>query len=333
MGIRVAVAGASGYAGGELLRLLAGHPDLEIAAVSAGSSAGKPITSIHPNLTGHPAFDGKDFDDDHGGDARRRRADLHGPPARRVGRPGGTASRRADRRPVRRLPPRRRRSLAPVLRRRRLRRPVDLRPARAAQCAGGDQYAGEDQGREDGRRPWLLRHDVDPRPGAAPGRRPGRARRHRDRRRLGHLGCRPLAPLRPPRQRGHGQHVGLQGGRHPPPHPGDRAGPVQVWRASWRRSPQRGVTGANSCDALVHPDAGPDAARHPRHEHGKAHPSARPEPETRPASCGPRSPPPTAAARSCTCSPRASGRSPPRCTAPTGRTSRSPRIATLAAPS
>ena len=62
MGIRVAVAGASGYAGGELLRLLAGHPDLEIAAVSAGSSAGKPITSIHPNLTGHPRFDGKNFD-------------------------------------------------------------------------------------------------------------------------------------------------------------------------------------------------------------------------------------------------------------------------------
>ena len=61
MGIRVAVAGASGYAGGELLRLLAGHPDLEIAAVSAGSSAGKPITSVHPNLTGHPAFDGKNF--------------------------------------------------------------------------------------------------------------------------------------------------------------------------------------------------------------------------------------------------------------------------------
>jgi N-acetyl-gamma-glutamyl-phosphate reductase len=61
MGIRVAVAGASGYAGGELLRLLAGHPDLTVTAVSAGSSAGKPITSIHPNLTGHPAFDGKNF--------------------------------------------------------------------------------------------------------------------------------------------------------------------------------------------------------------------------------------------------------------------------------
>jgi N-acetyl-gamma-glutamyl-phosphate reductase len=61
MGIRVAVAGASGYAGGELLRLLAGHPDLEIGAVTAGTSAGKPITAIHPNLTGHQAFDGRDF--------------------------------------------------------------------------------------------------------------------------------------------------------------------------------------------------------------------------------------------------------------------------------
>jgi len=61
MGIRVAVAGASGYAGGELLRLLAGHPDLEIGAVTGASSVGKPVTEIHPNLTGHPAFDGRDF--------------------------------------------------------------------------------------------------------------------------------------------------------------------------------------------------------------------------------------------------------------------------------
>ena len=61
MGIRVAVAGASGYAGGELLRLLAGHPDLEIGAVTAGTSAGKPVTEVHPNLTGHPAFDERDF--------------------------------------------------------------------------------------------------------------------------------------------------------------------------------------------------------------------------------------------------------------------------------
>ena len=57
MGARVAVAGASGYAGGELLRLLAGHPDLEIGPLSAGSSAGKPVTAVHPQLTGLPVLD------------------------------------------------------------------------------------------------------------------------------------------------------------------------------------------------------------------------------------------------------------------------------------
>src|ERR1700744_2258176 len=50
MGARVAVAGASGYAGGELLRLLAGHPALEIGALGAGSNAGAPVTAVHPNL-------------------------------------------------------------------------------------------------------------------------------------------------------------------------------------------------------------------------------------------------------------------------------------------
>ncbi len=62
MGIRVAVAGASGYAGGELLRLLAGHPDLEIGAVTGASSVGKQVTEVHPSLTGHPAFDGRAFE-------------------------------------------------------------------------------------------------------------------------------------------------------------------------------------------------------------------------------------------------------------------------------
>ena len=37
---RVAVAGASGYAGGEVLRLLLAHPGAEIGAVTAGSNAG-----------------------------------------------------------------------------------------------------------------------------------------------------------------------------------------------------------------------------------------------------------------------------------------------------
>ena len=55
MGARVAVAGASGYAGGELLRLLAGHPDLELAAVTADSKAGQPIGLVHPQLAALPA--------------------------------------------------------------------------------------------------------------------------------------------------------------------------------------------------------------------------------------------------------------------------------------
>ena len=50
MGLRVAVAGASGYAGGELLRLVLGHPDLELGAVCAGNAAGRPVLELHPGL-------------------------------------------------------------------------------------------------------------------------------------------------------------------------------------------------------------------------------------------------------------------------------------------
>jgi N-acetyl-gamma-glutamyl-phosphate reductase len=56
LGANVAVAGASGYAGAELLRLLAGHPDLEIGAVAAHGNVGAPVTSLLPQLTGHPGL-------------------------------------------------------------------------------------------------------------------------------------------------------------------------------------------------------------------------------------------------------------------------------------
>ena len=49
--VTVAVAGASGYAGGELLRLLLAHPEVEIGALTAGSSAGRLLGPIHPHLT------------------------------------------------------------------------------------------------------------------------------------------------------------------------------------------------------------------------------------------------------------------------------------------
>ena len=47
---RVAVVGASGYAGGETLRLLAGHPGVEVATVTAHSSAGRPLSEVAPHI-------------------------------------------------------------------------------------------------------------------------------------------------------------------------------------------------------------------------------------------------------------------------------------------
>ncbi|MGW9454062.1 N-acetyl-gamma-glutamyl-phosphate reductase [Streptomyces sp. NPDC055632] len=50
MTVRVAVAGASGYAGGEILRLLVAHPGVEIGALTAHSSAGRPLGEVQPHL-------------------------------------------------------------------------------------------------------------------------------------------------------------------------------------------------------------------------------------------------------------------------------------------
>ncbi|HVS62774.1 MAG TPA: N-acetyl-gamma-glutamyl-phosphate reductase [Thermoanaerobaculia bacterium] len=50
--IRVVVAGASGYSGGELLRILAGHPEVEIGRLAAGEQAGKRLAGVHPRFRG-----------------------------------------------------------------------------------------------------------------------------------------------------------------------------------------------------------------------------------------------------------------------------------------
>ena len=50
MTVRAAVAGASGYAGGELLRLLLGHPGIEIGALTGHSNAGQKLGSLQPHL-------------------------------------------------------------------------------------------------------------------------------------------------------------------------------------------------------------------------------------------------------------------------------------------
>lgn len=50
MSISVAVSGASGYAGGEVLRLLSTHPDVTIGAIAAHSSAGSRLGEVQPHL-------------------------------------------------------------------------------------------------------------------------------------------------------------------------------------------------------------------------------------------------------------------------------------------
>ena len=64
--MKIGVVGASGYAGGELLRLLAIHPQFSVTAITAHSNAGEEITSIHPQLRSYAskkfsAFTPSDF--------------------------------------------------------------------------------------------------------------------------------------------------------------------------------------------------------------------------------------------------------------------------------
>jgi N-acetyl-gamma-glutamyl-phosphate reductase len=51
--MNIGVIGASGYAGGELLRLLAEHPEFQVSTVTAHSSAGELITTVHPHLASY----------------------------------------------------------------------------------------------------------------------------------------------------------------------------------------------------------------------------------------------------------------------------------------
>jgi len=65
--MKIGVVGASGYAGGELLRLLAFHPHFEVTAITAHSNAGEQIASVHPQLQSYAgkkfsAFAPVDFD-------------------------------------------------------------------------------------------------------------------------------------------------------------------------------------------------------------------------------------------------------------------------------
>src|SRR5271155_2653516 len=50
--IAVAILGASGYTGAELIRILAGHSGVRIAALTADRKAGQPVAAVFPQFTG-----------------------------------------------------------------------------------------------------------------------------------------------------------------------------------------------------------------------------------------------------------------------------------------
>src|SRR5439155_25009847 len=51
---RVAIVGASGYSGEELVRLLLSHPQVELAAVTSRQYAGQPLAQVFPRFASHP---------------------------------------------------------------------------------------------------------------------------------------------------------------------------------------------------------------------------------------------------------------------------------------
>ncbi|HPK54805.1 MAG TPA: hypothetical protein PK114_10090 [Smithellaceae bacterium] len=50
--MKAAIFGASGYTGQELIRILSGHPQVELVAVTSRRFAGQPVTDIFPSLRG-----------------------------------------------------------------------------------------------------------------------------------------------------------------------------------------------------------------------------------------------------------------------------------------
>jgi len=53
MTYKIAILGASGYTGAELIRLILGHPDLTVVALTGDRKAGQPLAVVHPFLRGH----------------------------------------------------------------------------------------------------------------------------------------------------------------------------------------------------------------------------------------------------------------------------------------
>ena len=230
MGLSVAIAGASGYAGGELLRLLAAHPDLSVDVVTASSNAGELVTSVHPHL---PQFAGRVFEAVDA--ATWAAADVvflalpHGQSAAIV-------AQLPDHQLIVDLGAdfRLRDSVAwePVLRRR-ARGHLDLRPARAARSPRSDR------GQPAHCKPWLLRHRDHPRARTVARSGHRRSRRHRGGGGERHHRRGSRHEAAPDGQRRDGLDVAVQSRRHASTHARDRTKPVGRRRAARRRCRSR----------------------------------------------------------------------------------------------
>jgi len=60
--MKAGIIGASGYTGAELMRILYGHPEVEVAYVSAHKYAGEPVTALYPHLQGYAGEEFQAFD-------------------------------------------------------------------------------------------------------------------------------------------------------------------------------------------------------------------------------------------------------------------------------
>ena len=194
----VAVAGASGYAGGEILRLLLGHPryadgTLTIGALTAAASAGTTLAEHHPHLLplSGRVLEATDADVLAGHDVVFM-ALPHGHSATLAEQ---LSTDHRDRRLRRRLPAHRPGGVGAVLRVR-PRRQLAVRTARAARCPRQAARCHAD------RRAGLL-SDGGIAGAAARGRRGPRRTGRDGRRRQRHLGCRTRRKDRPPWLRGH----------------------------------------------------------------------------------------------------------------------------------
>ena len=236
MAYRAGVVGGSGYTGAELLRLLAGHPDIDVVHVTADSNAGAAVAELYPSLAAaYPGLEYAPFDP-----AAFAGLDVvflgAARTASRSARAASSSTTVAPRRrPRRRLPPPGRRLRAVVRRgprRARPARPLRVRAARAVPATRSCRRP---------RRVTRLLPDGDrARTGAAVRSRAGRAARARRRRDVGRLGARARPEARQPLLRGRRERQRLRPA-HAPPHRRDRAtrsaaSPGRRCRCSSRRT-------------------------------------------------------------------------------------------------